>query len=318
MKISLGLTTSMPVRQGMELAGLAEAQGYSRIFVGEDALSREIFTYLAAVAAKTQHIGIASGILSPYLRSLVLIASATAGLQMLTQNRFSLGIGVGGVPEIVKLTGREPDSAVAVLRETAEVLRRVFRGEEVSYEGRKACLRGYRLRIQGVTTPEILFGVRGRKLLTLAGEVSDGVIFSGPSGYLRQAIDVVRKSAEKAGRRFESMRRVVWKGFLLGGDVKKARQITATIIASSPQEVLRMLEIEEVGERIRRALVKRDYALAASLVPESAVQEFCFTGSAEEILDAMEELSRQGFDEFIVGPPFGDSAKEVVRRFGCA
>jgi 5,10-methylenetetrahydromethanopterin reductase len=318
MKISLGLTTSMPVTQGVELARLAEELGYERIFVGEDALSREIFTYLSTIAVKTQDIPIASGILSPYLRSLVLIASATAGLQMITGNRFSLGIGVGGIPEIVKLTGREPRNPVAVLRETAEVLRRIFRGEEVTYEGRKACLRGYRLRIKGVATPEILFGVRGKKLLALAGEVSDGVIFSGPNEYLRQAIEVVRKAAKKAGRRFANMHRVVWKGFVLGDDVKKAKHITATMIASSPREVLRMLELEEVAEEIKQAFLRRDYALASKLVPDRALQEFCFFGTREEILDAMEELHRLGFEEFIVGPPFGDSAIEVVRSFGSA
>ena len=318
MRFSLGLTTSMPVMQGVELAKLAEAQGYTRVFVGEDALSREIFTYLAVIAVKTQGIGLASGILSPYLRSLVQIASATAGLQMITGNRFSLGIGVGGIPEVVRLTGREPRHAVEVLRETAEVLRRVFRGEEVTYEGRRACLRGYRLGIEGVGVPEILFGVRGRRLLTLAGEVSDGVIFSGPDGYLRQAIDVVRRAAKKAGRSFSKMRRVVWKGFLLGEDVKKAREMTATMIASSPREVLRLLELEEVADEIRRAILRRDYALAGKLVPSRAVQEFCFFGKKEEILDAMEELRRHGFEEFIVGPPFGDSATEVVRSFGGA
>lgn len=120
MRFSLGLTTSMPVMQGVELAKLAEAQGYASVFVGEDALSREIFTYLAVIAVKTRDIGLASGILSPYLRSLVQIASATAGLQMITGNRFSLGIGVGGIPEVVRLTGREPRHAVEVLRETAD------------------------------------------------------------------------------------------------------------------------------------------------------------------------------------------------------
>ena len=166
--------------------------------------------------------------------------------------------------------------------------------------------------------PEILFGVRGKKLLALAGEVSDGVIFSGPDEYLRQAIEVVRRATKKAGRRFVNMHRVVWKGFVLGNNIKKAKQITATMIASSPGEVLRMLELEEVAEEIKRAFLRREYALAIKLVPDRALREFCFFGTKEEILDAMEELHRHGFEEFIVGPPFGDSATEVVRSFGSA
>ncbi len=313
MKLALGLTTSMPLRQGIELAELAEAQGYTRIFVGEDALSREIFTYLAAIAVKTE-LPLASGILSPYLRSLVLIASATAGMQMLTGNKFALGIGVGGIPEVRKLTGREPKNAVEVLRETAEVVRRIFRGERITFRGRRACLRNYRLRAT-VEVPEILFGVRGRRLLALAGEVSDGVIFSGPDEYLKQAAGIVKTAAEKAGRSFARLHRVVWKGFVLG-DMKMARRIVATIIASSPKDVLRVMELEHVAKDIREAFLRGDYPLAAKLVPEEALREFCFCGTPEEILDSMEELRRYGFEEFVVGPPFGNSPAEVVRTFG--
>lgn len=314
MKLSLGLTTSMPLTQGIELAKLAEEQEYCRIFVGEDASSREIFTYLSIIAVKTQ-MPVASGIISPYLRSLVLIASATAGLQLITGNRFSLGIGVGGIPEVRRLTGEEPRNTVEVLRESTEVIRRIFRGEEVTYEGIRACLRNYRLRVEGVAVPEVLFGVRGKRLLTLAGEVSDGVIFSGPNEYLKQAIGIVRMAAERAGRRFEELRRVVWKGFVLGR-AERARQVAATMIASSPEEVLRMLELEQVAREIRRALLRRNHSLAARLVPEEALREYCFCGTREEILDAMEELRRAGFQEFVVGPPFGDSPREVVQSFG--
>ncbi|NOZ58387.1 MAG: LLM class flavin-dependent oxidoreductase [Euryarchaeota archaeon] len=314
MKLSLGLTTGMPVARGVELARLAEQQGYYRVFVGEDVLSREIFTYLSIIAVKTR-MPVASGILSPYLRSLALIASATAGLQLITGNRFSLGLGVGGIPEVKRLTGEEPRNAVEVLRESAEVIRRIFRGEEVTYEGRRACLRNYRLRVEGVAVPEVLFGVRGRRLLALAGEVSDGVIFSGPNEYLKRAIEVVRRAAERAGRDFGELRRVVWKGFVLG-KAEKARVVAATMIASSPEEVLRMLELEQVAREIRRALLRRDYSSAASLVPQEALEEYCFCGTREEILDAMEELRRAGFEEFVVGPPFGKSPEEVVRSFG--
>jgi len=70
-KISLGLTTSLSTRKGLEYAALADRAGFNRVFVCEDILSREVFTYLSLIALNTSRLGVAAGITSPYVKPLL-------------------------------------------------------------------------------------------------------------------------------------------------------------------------------------------------------------------------------------------------------
>jgi len=301
MDFSLGLTTSMPVKHGVKLAKQAKERGFSRVFVGEDILSREVFTYLSIVAEESG-MPVASGITSPYVRSLVLMVSASEGLQRCTENRFTLGIGPGGIEEVKKLTGKPPQRPVEVLKETAEVVRRIFRGEKVSYEGRKACLRGYQLRLKDLVAPKIYFGVRGPRLLELAGEVADGVIFSGPRSYLGEALERVESSARAGGRSPGEVKKVLWNPVALG-ESHRVRVIVATMLVSSPSPMLEEAGLREEAERIREKLKHSDYDQAARLVSSRAIEEFCIAGeSIGDIKARLEEMEARGFQEFIFTP----------------
>lgn len=304
MEFSLGVTTGMPLKHSMKLLRIAEEKDFSRVFVGEDILSREIFTYLS-IFANESRLPVASGILSPYVRSLVLIASGSAGLQLITNNKFTLGIGAGGITEVETLTGKAPGKANEVLRETAEVIRAIFRGEKVSYEGRKACLRGYSLRIKGVKVPEIYFGVRGRELLALAGEVADGVIFSTPRSYLKEALKIVKKSAEMHGKRFDEIKKIVWNPVAFEKS-KRARVIVATMLVSTPEYMLKSTGLAEEAIKIRKALEKSSYDKASELVSREALDEYCITGNIGDIKDDFEYLVKEGFQEFVISPITGD------------
>ncbi|GBE55634.1 F420-dependent glucose-6-phosphate dehydrogenase [archaeon BMS3Bbin15] len=304
MEFSLGVTTSMPLKHSIKLLRIAEEKDFSRVFVGEDILSREIFTYLS-IFANESRLPVASGILSPYVRSLVLIASGSAGLQLITNNKFTLGIGAGGITEVETLTGEAPDKASEVLRETAEVIRAIFRGERVSYEGRKACLRGYSLRIKSVKVPEIYFGVRGRELLALAGEVADGVIFSAPRSYLKEALKIVRKSAETHGKRFDEIKKVLWNPVAFENS-KRARVIVATMLVSTPEYILKSTGLAEEAIKIRKALERSSYDKASKLVSRKALDEYCITGNIADIKDDFEYLAKEGFQEFVISPITGD------------
>jgi alkanesulfonate monooxygenase SsuD/methylene tetrahydromethanopterin reductase-like flavin-dependent oxidoreductase (luciferase family) len=61
MRISLGLTTGMTVKESVALARAAEGAGYYRVWLGEDIFYRELFTYLTILSLNTENIGLASG-----------------------------------------------------------------------------------------------------------------------------------------------------------------------------------------------------------------------------------------------------------------
>lgn len=324
MKISLGLTTSMPVKTSIKYAKLAEKNGYYRIWVGEDILSREIFSYLSVLCLNTKDIKIGCGVTSPYVRTIPIIASGFAGIQELSRNRFTLGIGVGGIPEVKKVTGNAPAQVVDVIWETVFLLNKIFKKETVSYDGVRACVTDFKLNLsRDFVPPKIYLGVRGPKLMALAGEIADGVIFSGAKDYLEHGIGILNSSAKKSKRNPEDINRVLWNGFLIEknkGDRTIAKTMVATIVSSLPDHAITHLNdhLDKDKGLIRKIKkeFQKDYKKASSLVTDDLIDQFCISGSVDEITDAIREYEKLGFDEFVIGPPYGKDPQKAIKSFG--
>jgi 5,10-methylenetetrahydromethanopterin reductase len=308
----------MPLRQALEYAAVAKDVGYRRVWVGEDLLSREVFTYLSILALRTQGIAFGTGITSPFLRNLAHLASSTAALQELCAGRFTLGLGVGGIPELEKLLGERPRGVVKGLKEMTGGVRSLLRGKTITLTGRYAALRDFGLaRPPTVETP-IYLGVRGERLLALAGAIADGVILSGPTAYLRRALEIVEEASRDAGRDPRQVEKVLWNPLIAGrGGEEKASLVVATIAASLSDLPLQALEGEEGRiQEIREAFLSGDYTKASRLVTPTLLEELCVAGPEKEVAERIHEFHRMGFGEFIVGPPFGFSAPEVIRSLG--
>ncbi len=317
LNLSLGLTTSMPIEKSRKYASIADEIGLYRVFVGEDILSREVFTYLTIVALGTKRVKLATGITSPYVRNIAVIASTAIGLQHVTSNRFDLGIGPGGIPEVERFTGRKPAHAIAVLKETTFLLRKIFNGETISYDGVAAHLEGFGLDVEGVVPPKIHFGVRGEKLLSLAGRMADGVILSGPKDYLLRAKKIVDEAAAKAGRKENDVNKIVWNGFVnvrSQKDLKLAKLVVATMAASLPEKEVKRLDLTEEKVKIINDFKKGDNKRASEHVTDDMLANFCFAGSLHEIMMEVEKFGRAGFDEFVVGPPFGSKPADTIKE----
>lgn len=316
LKISLGLTTSMPIGKSRKYAEIADKIGLYRVLVGEDILSREVFTYLTIVALQTQRVKLATGITSPYVRNIAVIASNSIGLQRITGNRFDLGLGPGGIPEVERFTGQKPKRAVAVLKETTLLLKKIFNGETVRYSGVEAKLEGFRLNVKGVTPPKIYFGVRGEKLLSLAGRISDGVILSGPKDYLLRAKKIVNEATAKAGRKEDEVDKLIWNCFVnvkSEKDVGLAKLVVATIASSLPEKEVERQDSADEIVRIKNDFKKGNYKEASGRVTDDMLANFCFAGSLDEIMEEVENFGKAGFDEFVVGPPFGSKPAETIK-----
>jgi 5,10-methylenetetrahydromethanopterin reductase len=309
----------MPIRQGVSFAIAAEQMGFHRVFVGEDILSREVFTYLSVIALKTSKIGLATGITSAYVRNPAVLASSVLSLQKVSGNRFDLGLGVGGIPEVEKLTESAPRQPVRVLGGTAATIRRLLRGETISDTDLNGNVRmsGFKLRNVDVKMPQILFGVRGPRLLALAGEVADGVIFSGSKALLQESLRIVAEAAVKAGRCLDNLEKVLWLPFVEtkdAEDLNLARLVVATVIASLPQP--QILEIPALAETLKEVLPRLqsgDYEAASLFLSREALQEFCFFGTIEEMMKEARKFADLGFKEFVIGPPFGRRPEETLK-----
>jgi F420-dependent oxidoreductase-like protein len=117
-----------------ELADYEKA-GLDIVFVPE-AYSFDAVSQLGFVAARTQRLQIASGILQIYTRTPTLTAMTAAGLDYVSDGRFVLGIGASGPQVIEGWHGVPYDAPVGRTREVIEICRQVWRRQRLEHAGR--------------------------------------------------------------------------------------------------------------------------------------------------------------------------------------
>jgi len=116
-----------------ELADYEKA-GLDIVFVPE-AYSFDAVSQLGYIAAKTQRLEIASGILQLYTRTPTLTAMTAAGLDYVSGGRFTLGLGASGPQVIEGWHGVPYDAPVGRTREIIEICRQVWRRERLEHVG---------------------------------------------------------------------------------------------------------------------------------------------------------------------------------------
>src|SRR6266702_8956423 len=112
-----------------------EQAGLEIVFVPE-AYSYDAVSQLGYLAAKTERVTLASGILQLYSRTPTLTAMTAAGLDYVSGGRFVLGIGASGPQVIEGWHGVPYDAPVGRTREIIEICRSVWRRERLQYAGR--------------------------------------------------------------------------------------------------------------------------------------------------------------------------------------
>ncbi|SFA72881.1 probable F420-dependent oxidoreductase, Rv3520c family [Amycolatopsis marina] len=112
-----------------------ERAGLDIIFVPE-AYSFDAVSQLGYLAAKTERVELASGILQIYTRTPTLTAMTAAGLDYVSRGRFTLGLGASGPQVIEGFHGVRYDAPIARTREIIDICRQVWRRERVVHEGR--------------------------------------------------------------------------------------------------------------------------------------------------------------------------------------
>jgi F420-dependent oxidoreductase-like protein len=112
-----------------------ERAGLEIVFVPE-AYSFDAVSQLGFIAARTERLQIASGILQIYTRTPTLTAMTAAGLDYVSNGRFTLGIGASGPQVIEGFHGVPYTAPLGRTRELVEICRQVWRRERLNYQGR--------------------------------------------------------------------------------------------------------------------------------------------------------------------------------------
>jgi probable F420-dependent oxidoreductase len=159
---------------------------------------------LAAVAVRTERLKLGTAVLSVPARSPVLLAQELATIDVLSDGRLLPAGGLGvRVPAELRALGIASGERVARLEESIAIIKALWPGEPVSYEGRFWSLDGIRLTPRPKRQKlEFWLGGRAPAMLERIGRIGDGWLASAtvtPQEF-RGLSDVIRASALTAGR----------------------------------------------------------------------------------------------------------------------
>jgi F420-dependent oxidoreductase-like protein len=161
-------------RAGLDTVWVAEAYGFDGV---------SLMGYLAAV---TETVDIAAGILPIYTRTPALLAMTAAGVDALSDGRCILGLGASGPQVIEGWHGVPYNLPLRRTREIIDICRAVWRRERLSYEGKAYTLplppeqgTGLGKPLKLITRPvreriPIYVAALGPKNVAMTAEVADG------------------------------------------------------------------------------------------------------------------------------------------------
>ncbi len=187
----------------------AESMALGSAFISERYNIKEAATLSGAVAARSSHVGIATGATNHNTRHPLITASFATTMHRLTGGRFTLGLG-RGIDALFAAYGI-PKITTAQLEDTAQLLRRLWHGETII--GHDGPAGSYPvLHLDSAFDEDIPLGITafGPNTLRLAGRCFDMVILHTffTDETVRRAVDTVRTAADAAGRDPASVR--IW------------------------------------------------------------------------------------------------------------
>ena len=210
MDIKFGVYTPLaPYSRVVKTAMLAEKFGFDSVWMGDHVLlpftppdCLDVWTTFGAIAAQTNRIKLGIGVTDPVRKHPAILAQTASTLDIVSNGRMIMGIG-GGEAMNTEPYGINWEKPVGRMRETMEIVKKLWREDGVNYDGKFYKLRSAYMRPKPVQKPHppIWVGANSRLGLKVTAELGDGWIPSRTAPEtLSRDLKTIREYAEKIGR----------------------------------------------------------------------------------------------------------------------
>lgn len=275
MDYGVNFNGNQPLEEVNKGARASEVAGFNYIWVGENPEFVHPFQVVAAISAVTEKATIGSGIISPLLNRCPHIKGGFEVLREAYGERHVVGLAPGD----------------------GNGLRKVGADRQEVLNNMRFCL-NY-LRSAGL---RVFLGASGPKMLEISKE-ADGVLLN----YVHP--EYIRWARKHSGKKNYSA--AFAPALTLPDRKERSLLISAAVVASGANPIfLRDFGLEDRVARIRDLLLKERYSELSSHTG-FLLDNFTLSGGAEDILERIDEIRKQGVNQVILGPPFSSSIKSI-------
>jgi 5,10-methylenetetrahydromethanopterin reductase len=315
----------------VELAVSAEENGFDSVWMGQEALYRDVYQTLAIIAQHTKRIQLGPSVINPYTVHPAVAAAATSTLDEVSLGRAFHGIGAGGSSVLGMLGLPLWDRPLAHLREAVTIARLLFDGKKLDFEGETLKLvEAYLAQPPKNHRVPIYMAVRGPKTEALAGELADGINLGAPPiGFIPDAIRFVEPGLRKSARRIAPGEFELISSLNISISRRSEEAIRhllkdpalrfnfAVQIKDCNQFLLRAADISlETQRLIADTLMKKGEKAASDLITPELAKPFAIVGNPEECLEQIKAYQKSGVTQVNIFQPYGPDMKNALRLIG--
>jgi coenzyme F420-dependent glucose-6-phosphate dehydrogenase len=240
--------------------------------------------WLTAVGERTERVQLGTSVLTPTFRyNPAVIAQAFATLGCLYPGRVMLGVGTGEALNeyATGFTGEWPEfkERFARLREAVALMRELWTGDEVSFDGEYYTTQGaYMYDVPADPIP-VYVAAGGPVVARYAGRAGDGFICTSGKGmelYTEKLIPAVREGAAKADRNFADIDRMIEIKISYDPDPEKALENTRfwaplSLTPEQKHSVNSSVEMERLADELPIEQVAKRWIVAST--PDEAIAQ---------------------------------------------
>ncbi len=296
-----------------------EKAGLDVVWVPE-AYSFDAVSAMGYLAAKTNRLTIASGILNIYSRTPSLLAMTAAGIDELSDGRCMLGLGASGPQVIEGFHGVAYDAPVTRIREIVEICRDIWRREhKLEYSGKKYQIplpkdqgTGLGIPLKIINHPyreeiPIALATLGEKSVEMTAELADAWL---PAFFMAEGADAVWGDALRRGQSKRDPGRPpldIYAGgaVAIGDNLESYRDMSRSGIAlyvggmgakekNFYNQVFRKYGYEAEAEAIQSLYLSGRKSEAEAAIPQSYLDATSLVGSKGFVKDRLVSLKAHG------------------------
>jgi len=276
----------------------AEELGYEYASLGETT-GMDGGTILTVLAERTDEIGLANDVFSPYSRSPAMLGQMALGLHAVSGGRNRLGLGTSSPALVENWHGMDFDRPLRRLRESIDIIRQVYSGERLDYEGEIFSARGLKYANEvPENPPPVDVAALGPKAVELAGRFADGWVpqFFTPNG-LEQRLGDLRRGAELGDRSVDDVRVALTFRACALEDRERARELgrnqVAFLIGRYGPYYRQSVADQgwaDVTREIKAAYDDGDPDAAVEAVPDELLDNLVAAGTPDEVRETVDRF----------------------------
>ena len=293
MKLSTSYAGSPSIESHVQAAVDAETDGFDGIWYGQ-VFGAEVLTVIALAGQKTSRIQFGTAVVPTYVRHPTIMAQQALTVQVATNGRFALGLGLSHAPVVQGMWGLSYERPAVHMREYLNVVQPLLTDGMVSYSGEV-----FRVNAQAsvptTEPPSVLIAALGPVMLKMAGERTDGTILwmTGPKTIESHIVPRISKAAEAAGR--PQPRIVAALPIAVTDDADTARQRAANLFA------------------VYGALP--NYQRVLNIEGADGPKDLAIVGNEAQVEQQLRDVASAGVTEFVANSfPTDDDAKASLAR----